>query len=128
MSHRKILLIEPNYANKYPPIGLMKMATYFRNRGDEVWFYKGDLKLFVIERIALRCIEECRALEPSIDWDAYYPQIFSYIRTRKNSFLEDIDLSTSQYDILLEGKIIDAKKYYWSGEWKLVYRINDLQY
>ena len=119
MSHRKILLIEPNYSNKYPPIGLMKMATYFRNRGDEVWFYKGNLKLFVIERIALRCIDECRALDPTIDWDACYPNIFNYIRTRKNKVLEGIDLSSSPYDILLEGKIIDAKKFYWSGDWKL---------
>jgi hypothetical protein len=33
---RKILLIEPNYKNKYPPIGLMKIATYHRNLGDDV--------------------------------------------------------------------------------------------
>lgn len=56
MNPRKVLLLEPNYSNKYPPIGLMKMATYFRNRGDEVVFYKGDLKQFIIERIALQCI------------------------------------------------------------------------
>lgn len=27
---RKVLLLEPNYANKFPPIGLMKIATYYR--------------------------------------------------------------------------------------------------
>ena len=36
---RKVLLLEPNYKNKYPPIGLMKLATYFRLRGDDVVFY-----------------------------------------------------------------------------------------
>jgi hypothetical protein len=35
---RKILLIEPNYKNKYPPMGLMKLATYYRRRGDDVRF------------------------------------------------------------------------------------------
>ena len=32
---RKILLVEPNYKNKYPPMGLMKIATYYRRIGDE---------------------------------------------------------------------------------------------
>ncbi len=38
---RKILLIEANYKNKYPPLGLMKLATYHRQLGDDVTFYKG---------------------------------------------------------------------------------------
>jgi len=118
MSHRKVLLIEPNYSNKYPPIGLMKMATYFRNRGDEVVFFKGDLKRLIIERIAINCINDCKSLAPEIDWDVFYPSIYDYIRTRKNALLETIDYSTSPYNLLLEGKIIDAKNYYWSGEWK----------
>ena len=37
----KILLVEPNYKNKYPPIGLMKISTYFKNKGDFVEFHKG---------------------------------------------------------------------------------------
>lgn len=36
-----ILLVEPDYKNKYPPIGLMKIATYHKRRGDNVVFYKG---------------------------------------------------------------------------------------
>jgi hypothetical protein len=46
MSRRKVLLLEPNYKNKYPPMGLMKIATYHRLRHDDVCFYKGDLKEF----------------------------------------------------------------------------------
>ena len=104
MSQRKVLLIEPNYSNKYPPIGLMKMATYFRNRGDEVVFYKGDLKLFVIERITLRCIEECKVLAPEIDWDSFYPSIYTYIRTRKASSMDDVDYSSSPFNLILDAK------------------------
>lgn len=38
---RNILLVEPGYRNKYPPLGLMKIASYHRLRGDRVVFVKG---------------------------------------------------------------------------------------
>ena len=37
----RILLVESEYKNKYPPIGLMKIATYHRMKNDYVEFYKG---------------------------------------------------------------------------------------
>ena len=44
MNPRSILLIEPGYPNKYPPLGLMKLAAYHgsRGRGDNVTFVKGE--------------------------------------------------------------------------------------
>jgi radical SAM superfamily enzyme YgiQ (UPF0313 family) len=38
----KVLLIEPGYLNKYPPLGLMKISTFHKSKGDEVVFYKGN--------------------------------------------------------------------------------------
>jgi hypothetical protein len=38
----RVLLVEPNYLNKYPPMGLMKIATFHRMRGDIAEFYKGE--------------------------------------------------------------------------------------
>ena len=38
-----ILLVEPNYKNKYPPMGLMKISTYHKSRQDLVVFYKGNM-------------------------------------------------------------------------------------
>jgi len=46
---RRVLLLEPDYDNKYPPMGLMKLATYFRRRGDDVWFFKGELRDLAVE-------------------------------------------------------------------------------
>ena len=43
MGQKRILLIEPGYRNKYPPLGLMKLATYHKSRGDYVKFYKVGL-------------------------------------------------------------------------------------
>ena len=44
MANKNILLIEPGYKNKYPPLGLMKIAQYHGPRGkcDRVRFIKGD--------------------------------------------------------------------------------------
>lgn len=38
---RNILLVEPAYKNKYPPMGLMKISTYHKRLGDNVRFVKG---------------------------------------------------------------------------------------
>ena len=44
MANRNILLIEPGYRNKYPPLGLMKLAQYHGPNGkkDHVRFVKGE--------------------------------------------------------------------------------------
>lgn len=43
MAQKNILLIEPSYPNKYPPLGLMKIAAYHGplGRDDNVCFVKG---------------------------------------------------------------------------------------
>ena len=49
MTRRRVLLVEPGYPNKYPPLGLMKLAAYHgeSGRGDVVRFVKGqDSRVF----------------------------------------------------------------------------------
>ena len=116
---RKVLLIEPNYSNKYPPVGLMKLATYYRNLGNwEVVFYKGDLKEFVIDRITDKCIESLCEIDSEINWKYRKDAIYNYIRTKKKSAYNDIKVEGSSMDILVSGKIMAAKDYYWKGTWK----------
>ena len=116
---KKVLLIEPNYANKYPPVGLMKIATYYRNRGDwDVVFYKGDLKAFVIDRITDRCIEDLNLIDSNIVWQYRKEEIYEFIRTRKKQAYEDIHIEDSSMQILASAKILEFKDYYWKDLWK----------
>lgn len=38
---RLVLLVEPGYRSKYPPLGLMKISQYHKQKGDHVEFVKG---------------------------------------------------------------------------------------
>ena len=44
-----MLLVEPAYPNKYPPLGLMKLAAYHKDRGDDVRFVKGEQRAALFE-------------------------------------------------------------------------------
>ncbi len=115
---RNILLIEPNYKNKFPPIGLMKLATYFKSLGDNVVFYKGDINDFILERAVDKCIEKLTQIAPIISWREKHNIIKSYIKTRKSSYLEiisvDVDDENNSLirDWLNHYKDYIHKKYY----------------
>ncbi|MFW6015160.1 MAG: hypothetical protein ACOCRK_01835 [bacterium] len=42
--NRKVLLLEPRYKAKYPPLGLMKISSFHKEKGDKVLFAKGRLQ------------------------------------------------------------------------------------
>ena len=115
----KALLIEPNYSNKFPPIGLMKIATYHKNLGNwDVVFYKGDLKQFIIEQITDKCIAAFTKVDKSIDWYIKRDAIFEFIKTRKKSALDAIGVESSEKSLELGNIAIDFKDFYWKGTWK----------
>lgn len=83
--NRKVLLIEPNYKNKYPPMGLMKLATYYRNCGDDVRFFKGELKQFAAQLLA----EEFYAEYKRFDFGRGFQKIIEFIWKGKSDILEN---------------------------------------
>jgi len=87
---RNILLIEPGYKNKYPPIGLMKIATYHRMLGDNVTFYKGDVREFVLNQIVDDCLGKLNEINPEIDWKYKRDLIEKYIKVGQAKYLNKI--------------------------------------
>lgn len=107
---RNILLIEPNYKNKYPPIGLMKIATYHRTLGDRVTFFKGDLKEFVSDILTKKCVDKLNNIDDTINWSSCYDNIQKYLKNGKALDYYEFPFDKSKYQLLLENAIIEQKK------------------
>ena len=67
-------------------MGLMKIATYFRRCEDDVRFFKGDLRDFAARLLCEEFYEENKDYRLG----KYFPNMISYIRTGKTSYLEAI--------------------------------------
>ena len=116
---RKVLLIEPDYSNKFPPIGLMKISTYYKNLGNwDVTFFKGNLRTLVLETITDKCVDMFAKIDPDTDWSIKKDKIFEYIKTRESTLIAETGIYNSEYAILLESKLMEYKDYWWKGEWK----------
>ncbi|MDX2304177.1 MAG: hypothetical protein NW226_15340 [Microscillaceae bacterium] len=124
---RKILLIEPNYKNKYPPIGLMKISTYHRSLGDQVTFFKGDLKLLVLEEIVRECKVQLYKIDSNIEWCYFTKQIREYItKSHLGLFDQDIFPKSKHQDLITYNlsyfkAYYQKKDYYKEPHWDRVY-------
>lgn len=112
---RRILLIEPNYKNKYPPMGLMKIATYHKILGDEVRFFKGEFKDFIIEQIYEELLEKLSANDSTVEWTEHRADIIQYIKKGLSTKYTDLTaLSESQ---LVGENLKYYRKYYNKNEY-----------
>ena len=111
--NRKILLVEPNYKNKFPPVALMKLSTYYKSKGDCVVFYKGYIKAFIINQITEQCIAKLNSVQPDYDWKIKHDVIFNYIHTRKSMYIEALNLETFECAQILTNWVKYYKDYYW---------------
>lgn len=102
--NRNVLLIEPNYKNKYPPIGLMKISTYYKMLGDNVTFFKGNLNELVLNDIYEEIIKKLYQINQEIMWEKYKTNIIYYLKSG-----DKYDISQ---DIFLNDDIVDILEYY----------------
>lgn len=113
--NRKILLVEPNYKNKYPPMGLMKIATYYRNLGDDVRFFKGDLRELVLDDTYESLKEQLYANDDSIFWEKYKPEICRYLKKGSKDVFEEIPLVNE--NIIVKTLLEYYRKYYYNKDY-----------
>lgn len=112
---RKVLLIEPNYKNKYPPMGLMKISTYHKMRGDEVTFYKGEFKEFVLEEICKDVVKRLYSNDSKVEWREYKEDIKTYI---KRGFVVNLEkLLELSNECLVEENLRYYRKYFLEKEY-----------
>ena len=114
---RKILLLEPNYRNKYPPIGLMKIATYHRMLGDEVVFYKGEMQEFFLNEIYKDCLSELENFAPINRWILHENEIKKYIKSRRKVYLETLLDVNRENQLLISDTLTFYSKYYKDKEY-----------
>jgi len=80
-------------------MGLMKLATYYRKRGDDVRFFKGDLKFFAAQLLCEEFLSEVN--EPKLG--KHVPKLIEHIKTGKYAPLDAIqDFRNSPLETLLK--------------------------
>ena len=66
-------------------MGLMKISTYYKQRGDNVRFYKGDLQQFAADLLCEELVRLLFAISPNMKWRRLIPAITTYIRCGKTA-------------------------------------------
>ena len=112
----RILLVEPDYNNKYPPIGLMKIATYHKKKGDYVEFYKGKAPFQLITKMDRVYITSIFTFffEITVDTILHYLNYIDksnvYIGGIAVTLMEDAFKKKTGVENILTGQLTDSSK------------------
>lgn len=115
---KRVLLLEPNYKNKYPPMGLMKLAMYHRLQRPkwDVVFYKGDLSEFVLNEYVDDVVNAFEKKYLQGSWRSVVPEIRAFLKTggiEPDSSLEWI----CDKNFGAEAELFEIRKSYKRGDY-----------
>jgi len=96
----------------------MKISTYHKRLGDNVTFYKGDMKEFVIDQIYHDCLRKLKRVDRSIHWQSKTALIKKYIKRKNSSLLEEMNFSDSKFAPLIEKNLVSFADYYRKKEFE----------
>lgn len=97
-----ILLVKPSYKTNAPPLGLMKISTYHKNKGDKVDYVEGIVKINKKYDIIY--------VTSLFSWDFYSViECVNYYKYKTNKIILGGHLTTFLYDFIKERirKIFD---------------------
>lgn len=95
----------------------MKLATYHRRQGWNVVFWKGDLRKFVAERIALRCVADLDKAIPGQRFGRWFPEIVSFVLKKDSKPIQPL-LDSMQAGLLDTVRILsEYRRVYQSGDY-----------
>ncbi len=118
MTAKNILLIEPKYRNKYPPIGLMKIATYHKMLGDTVTFFKGNMDDFVLDLFYYECFKKLNDMDSLIDWYDKSVAIRSFIKKKSKEIVNDPEIISSENNALINQWLFHYRDYFSKKSYK----------
>ncbi|MCW3109384.1 MAG: hypothetical protein JWQ09_3890, partial [Segetibacter sp.] len=85
----------------------MKIASYHRMLGDEVRFFKGDIRDLVLDELALKCIKKFEKIDSSRNWKLSSADIQIYLKSKNQNSLDKVIFPNSKFRSLLI-KCIDS--------------------
>lgn len=88
-------------------MGLMKISTYYKQRGDSVRFYKGDLRHFAASLLCEELIRLLFGVCPEMKWRRLIPSLTEYIRYGKTADIPEEEVrrneaTRSDADIIMD--------------------------
>lgn len=124
LSERNILLVEPQYRNKYPPLGLMKLSAYHKHLGDSVTFIKGDYSRYFLDEKFDKCISKIKSQGLVLeDWTVFEELVREYLKSHqiatRQRILEFVPEGNSY--IVKHHLVYYAWKYQPERKWDRVY-------
>jgi hypothetical protein len=112
----------------------MKIATYHRMLGDNVTFYKGSIKKFILQKVVSDCLERLYTIDGSFGWKKQKDLIEKYIQTKQSKILnkileeyptvfDDTDSQRPLIEVWLKhfSDYFRKKKYAQEPEWDRIY-------